>query len=148
MPEHHPHHHDSAAAGTPEPELAAILQQICGPDGAFRHRQHINLAYIAICRYGMPAAPERVCSWITQIAAYERAPQKYHETVSRAWVEIVAHHVATNPDCQNFDTFAAQNPILLDKRLLTRHYRSTTLAATHARNTWTAPDLLPFPWAS
>ena len=89
----------------------------------------------------------RICDWIQRIAAYERAPQKYHHTVSRAWVEIVAHHVDADPDCADFDTFAARHPALLDKRLLSRHYRSSTLAAAPARRGWVEPDLLPFPWS-
>ena len=87
-----------------------------------------------------------ICGWIRQIAAYERAPQKYHHTVSRAWVELVAHHVAADPDCAEFDVFANRNPALLNKRLLSRHYRSSTLAAGPARRGWVEPDLLPFPW--
>jgi hypothetical protein len=60
-------------------------------------------------------------------------------------VEIVAHHVDADPDCADFGTFAARHPALLDKRLLTRHYRSSTLAAAPARRDWVEPDLLPFP---
>ena len=77
----------------------------------------------------MPEAITRICDWIQHIAVYARAPQKYHYTVSRAWVEIVAHHVEADPDCADFGTFAARHPALLDKRLLSRHYRSSTLAA-------------------
>ena len=94
----------------------------------------------------MPEATTRICDWIQRIAAYERAPQKYHHTVSRAWVEIVAHHVDADPDCADFGAFAARHPALLDKRLLSRHYRSSTLAAAAARRGWVEPDLLPFPW--
>ena len=88
-----------------------------------------------------------ICGWIRQIAAYERAPQKYHHTVSRAWVELVAHHVADDPGCADFDLFADRYPALLDKRLLAWHYRSSTLAAGPARRGWVEPDLLPFPWS-
>jgi hypothetical protein len=128
-----------------DPELAAMLAAVTGPGGEFRHRQHINLAFLAVRRYGMPEATGKVCSWIRRIAAYERAPQKYHHTVSRAWVELVAHHVAANPDCADFEVFARENPALLDKRLLIRHYRSSTLAAGQPRQGWVEPDLLPFP---
>ena len=114
----------------------------------FRHRQHINLAFVAVRRYGMPAATGKICTWIRHIAAYERAPQKYHHTVSRAWVEIVAHHVGADPDCADFDLFARRNPVLLDKRLLSRHYRSATLASGSARAGWVEPDLQPFPWSA
>ena len=44
-------------------------------------------------------------------------------------------------------TFAADNPLLLDKRLLTRFYRPATLAAPAARTGWVQPDRAPFPWA-
>ena len=63
-------------------------------------------------------------------------------------MEIVAHHVDADPDCADFGTFARRNPALLDKRLLSRHYRSSTLAAAAARRGWVEPDLVPFPWAA
>lgn len=134
----------AGAHGSPDAELAAILPGITGPSGQFRHRQHINLAFLAVRRYGMPEATARICGWIQRIAAYEQAPQKYHHTVSRAWVEIVAHHLEADPDGTDFDAFIARNPALLNKRLLGRHYRSSTLAAGPARRGWVEPDLLPF----
>ena len=149
-----PHHeaslprHDAAVVAHgrhADAELAAMLPEITGPSGQFRHRQHVHLAFLAVRRYGMPEATNRICDWIQCIAAYERAPQKYHHTVSRAWVEIVAHHIDADPDCADFGIFAARHPALLDKRLLTRHYRSSTLAAAAARRSWVEPDLLPFP---
>ena len=117
----------------PHDELTALLPEITGPSGQFRHRQHIHLAFLAVRRYSMPEATTRICDWIQHIAAYERAPQKYHHTVSRAWVEIVAHHANADPDCADFGIFADRHPALLDKRLLARHYRSSTLAAAPAR---------------
>jgi hypothetical protein len=94
----------------------------------------------------MAEAVSKVCAWIRQIAAYEQSPQKYHYTVSRAWVELVAHHVSVDPGPAEFDVFAQRHPALLDKRLLSRHYRSATLATDHARHSWTQPCVLPFPW--
>jgi hypothetical protein len=140
--------HSPGPHRAPDSELAVILPEITGPGGQFRHRQHINLAFYAVRRYGMPDAVGTVCGWIRQIATYERAPQKYHHTVSRAWMELVAHHVAADPGCADFDVFADRNPALLDKRLLARHYRSSTLAAGPARHDWVEPDLLPFPWSA
>jgi hypothetical protein len=134
--------------GSPDAELTQILPAITGPGGRFRHRQHVNLAFEAVRRYGMPAAIGILCAWIRRIAAYERAPQKYHHSVSRAWVEMVAHHLAADPDCADFSAFADANPALLDKRLLSRHYRSSTLASGPARRGWVEPDLVPFPWSA
>ena len=53
-------------------ELAALLPEITGPGGQFRHRQHIHLAFLAVRRYGMPEATTRICDWIQRIAVYER----------------------------------------------------------------------------
>jgi hypothetical protein len=140
-------HHDCAAhQNDGDPELAAILPAIAGPDGEFGHREHINLAFWSVRRYGMPTATGKVCTWIRQLTAYQRVPQKYHHTVSRAWMEIVAHHVAADQDCADFGVFAFRYPTLLDKRLLSRHYRSSTLASPEARHDWVEPDLSPFPW--
>jgi hypothetical protein len=127
-----------------DPELAAILHDIVGPDGRFGHRQHINLAFLAVRRYGMPDAVDRICGWLRQLAAYERVPRKYHHTMSRAWVELVAHHVTDEP----FGAFIQRNPALLDKRLLGRHYSPATLSAERARTGWAEPDVVPFPWAA
>lgn len=135
---HHPHPAD--------PELAALLPRIVGEGGRFGHREHIHLAYFAVHSYGMPRAVTQVCGWIKQIAQYERAPQKYHHTVSEAWVRLVAHHAALLPEDAGFDELAAAAPALLDKRLLVRHYRSSTLAGERARRQWVEPDLAPFPW--
>jgi hypothetical protein len=140
--------------GGADPELQSMLREIVGPDGAFRHRQHVHLAFLAVRRHGMPEAVDRVCAWIRALAAHEGAPRKYHHTVSRAWVELVAHHVTADAgardrrDSDEFDQFARRHPALLDKRLLGRHYRSTTLASERARHGWAEPDLLPFPWAA
>ena len=128
-------------------EMAAAMAEITGPEGSFRHRQHVQLAFWAVRRYGMPAATDRICAWIRTVAAYQHAPQKYHHTVSQAWTELVAHHLAEAPACTDFDEFAERNQALLDKRLLTRHYRSATLAGQPARTGWVSPDLIPFPWS-
>jgi hypothetical protein len=136
-------------------ELAEILDEILppgsaaggGPGGAFRHRQHVHLAFIAIRRYGAAHAPDKVSGWIRHLTAH--APQKYHATITRAWTEIVARHVAADPSVTDFDAFAERHPALLDKRLLTRyHYTAAALASPEARAGWVEPDLAAFGWPS
>ncbi len=143
-PQHGPGPH---AAARPDAEFAALLSVITAGRGEFGHREHLHLAFQAIRRYGMPAATAKVCDWIRMLARYQQHPQKYHHTMSRAWVEIVAWHLAADPDVPSFAVFADRNAALLDKRLLTRHYRPATLAAGPARAGWVPPDLAPFPWA-
>jgi hypothetical protein len=127
-------------------ELAEILEKIVPPGDAFRHRQHIHLAFIAVRRYGTAQAADTVSGWVRHLTAH--APQKYHATVTRAWTEIVGHHVATDPSVTDFEAFTERHPALLDKRLLTRHYTASTLATPQARAGWVEPDLAAFPWPS
>ena len=95
----------------------------------------------------MPSAIGLVSDGIQQTARYAGAPQKYHATVSRAWVELVGHHAGSAPG-EDFASFIEENQALLCKRLLTRHYTPAALASTPARTGWIEPDLTPFPWPS
>lgn len=111
----------------------------------FGHRQHVQLTWLAVRNCGRDAAIDLVSQGIRRTARYAGAPQKYHPTISRAWVELIAHHVMHDPTA-DFDVFAERNAPLFDKRLLSRFYRSTTLAGIPARTGWVEPDLAPFPW--
>ena len=124
-----------------------LMAEVLARTDHFGHREHVHLTWLAVRRYGTAAAVDLIGAGIRQTARYAGKPQKYHVTVSRAWVELVGHHVA-EADSPDFGTFAEWNPALLDKRLLTRFYRSSTLAGQRARTGWVEPDLAPFPWRS
>lgn len=121
-----------------------LLAEVMANGGRFGHRQHVNLTWLAVRRYGTQAAIGLVSDGIRRTARYAGAPQKYHETVSRAWVELVGYHAAQS-DESDFSAFAEHHGALLDKRLLLRFYRPATLASQEARSGWVAPDLAPFP---
>jgi hypothetical protein len=136
----------AAPPGELPAELATALAEIVPPGGRFGHREHIHLAFLAVRRYGAGRGAEKVSGWIRHLAAYQRAPQKFNATVTRAWTEIVAHHMAAAPPGTDFASFADRYPALLDKRLLARHYTARTLASPVARTGWAEPDLAAFPW--
>jgi hypothetical protein len=128
-----------------DPELAAALSAVTGPDGRFGHREHVHLAFLAARRHGSQRAPEVMCDWIGQIARHHGAPQKYHATMTIAWAMLVAYHVAGDPSVTDFGVFTALHPALLDKGLLARHYADPTLWSDAARAAWVAPDLAALP---
>jgi hypothetical protein len=137
-----PGDHGTTGQSSPFPEL---MGQVMTTADRFGHRQHVHLTWLAVRRYGTTPAVGLISDGIQSVTRYAGAPQKYNATVSRAWVELVGHH-ADQSDADDFDTFADQNPALLDKKLLTRFYRSSTLAGTTARTGWVEPDQTPFPW--
>lgn len=124
-----------------------LMAEVTASAGTFGHREHVHLTWLAVHRVGMPAAIALVSDGIQRTTRYAGVPQKYHATVSQAWVELVAHHAAER-ELADFTAFAERHPALLDKRLLTRFYRSATLASAQARTSWVEPDLAPFPWTA
>jgi hypothetical protein len=128
-----------------DPRFEELMREAMRDTERFGHRQHIKLTWLAVLRYGTEEATRLVSSGIRGTARYAGAPQKYNNTVSRAWVELVGHH-ATEARHRSFEKFIEVNPALLDKRLLSRFYRSATLAGVNARTGWVEPDLDDFPW--
>jgi hypothetical protein len=122
-----------------------LMAEVMAAAQRFGHREHVRLTWLAVRRFGVPAAIGLVSDGIQRTARYAGAPQKYHATVSRAWVELVGHHAAESGE-DDFDAFTEHHPALLGKRLLTRFYRPSTLASPQARAGWVEPDLAPFPW--
>jgi hypothetical protein len=121
-----------------------MFTEVMATADRFGHRQHIHLAWLAVRRHGVAAAVRLVSDGIQRTARYAGAPQKYHATVTRAWVELVGHHATDHAD-ERFEPFINRFPPLLDKRLLSAHYRSATLASEPARAGWVEPDLKPLP---
>jgi hypothetical protein len=121
------------------------MAQVMATAGRFGHREHLHLTWLAVRRCGTLAAVTLVSDGIQCTARYAGAPQKYHATISRAWVELVGHHAA-EPGGDDFAAFTRHHPALLDKQLLTRFYRTVTLTTRQARTGWVEPDLAPFPW--
>ena len=125
--------------------FSELMGEVMSGTERFGHRQHVHLTWLAVRRCGTAAAVRLVSDGIQGIARYAGAPQKYNATVSRAWVELVGHHAGQTATA-DFGTFAGQHPALLNKRLLSHFYSSSTLASIAARTSWVEPDLAPFPW--
>ena len=81
-----------------------LMAEVTAATDQFDHRAHLHLTWLAVRRVGMPAAVGLVSDGIQRTARYAGVPQKYHATISRAWVELVAHHAAahTTPDFAGF----------------------------------------------
>jgi hypothetical protein len=126
-------------------QFDALMAEVMAGASRFGHREHVHLTWLAVRRCGVAAAVGVVSDGIQRTARYAGAPQKYHATVSRAWVELVGYH-ATESGEDDFAAFTDHHRALLDKRLLTRFYRPATLASAQAKTGWAEPDLAPFPW--
>ncbi|MFJ9691265.1 hypothetical protein [Kitasatospora sp. NPDC101183] len=126
----------------PADTFAELLREAMTGAERFGHRQHVRLTWLAVRQCGPDGALDLIAEGIRRTATAAGAPQKFHVTMTRAWVRLVARHA---DEADDFDDFAALHPELLDKDLLSRHYRPGTLTDERARTGWVEPDLTPLP---
>jgi hypothetical protein len=109
----------------------------------FRHRDHVRLAWVCLREHGWDGALERVRAGIRRFATHHGAARKYHETMTVAWLALVAAAMDAAPEAAGFDELLAAEPRLLDTKALDEHYTAGLLASERARASWVEPDLRP-----
>ena len=112
---------------------------------SFHHRDHIRLAWIYLQRYAELEAREHMAGAIRKFAAHHGKSDKYHETVTVAWLRLVANGIARMPPGSSFEQLTIAAPELLDKRTIEKFYSRAALASESARAFWVEPDLQPLP---
>jgi len=110
----------------------------------FHHRDHLRLAWIQIRRLGLPHALEAVTAAIRQFAAGHGHGDRYHETMTRFWLLVVAMGISRHPTLA-FDELLAAEPHLLDKNLPYRHWSRERMGSEDARQRWLEPELRLMP---
>ena len=116
------------------------------PHAAFRHRDHLRLAWLVARRHGREAAAPIVGAAIRRYAEAHGHGSAYHETMTRFWVALVVHAAELHSDVDDFDRFLDAHPMLLDRSLPLRHWSREALFGDAARAAWRAPDVLPLPF--
>ncbi|HYM06576.1 MAG TPA: hypothetical protein VEU11_08450 [Terriglobales bacterium] len=115
------------------------------PASQFHHADHIRLAWIFLGRHNEEEATARIEEAIRRFASHNGVPQKYHHTITIAWMKLVAAARRATPEVRTFDLFAARNLQLFDLKVLNRYYTPERLADRSAKDGWVEPDLLGLP---
>lgn len=111
----------------------------------FGHREHIQLAYVYLVENETEAAFVRVREALLRFLDHHRIPaEKYHETLTRAWLLAVRLFMAKSPSSSAAD-FIERNPLLLDSKIMLTHYSAALLFSPEARASFVPPDLDPIP---
>jgi hypothetical protein len=125
----------------PDPALQQILER----NERFGHREHVQLAWTYLRTLPREQAREAMRRSIRHVARAHDAPDRYHETLTLAWMEVVDLHREPGTCGESFDRFIEHNERLLDRHLLEHHYSADLLNSGRARREYVAPDLQPFP---
>jgi hypothetical protein len=134
----------SASAWSDDDFLHAF-EDLSFPADLFHHREHIRVAWLYLKSSDASRAAERMTAGIRQFANHHGATQKYHHTLTLAWMRLVAAALIETPEGYSFDQFIAEDPELSDKNLLARYYSNELLQTAAAREGWVEPDLQPLP---
>ena len=83
-------------------------------------------------------------SLLTFLRHHGVPPEKYHETLTRAWVLAVSHFMDRAPS-SSFAEFADNSQPLLNSKAMLTHYTAERLFSSEARASYVAPDLAAIP---
>lgn len=120
--------------------LDAVLERA----GTFGHREHLEVAWRLLEDHPLATAKRAMADLIRHVATEHGVPGKYHETLTMAWVHLVAVHRERWP-APTFEEFIANNQDLMDRRILEGHYSRDRLWGAASRAAWSEPDLSPLP---
>ena len=121
-------------------ELIGYFEAAQEPPGGFHHREHVRVAWIYLRRDAMPVALDRFRAGLRRFAEAHGKPERYHETITTAYVLLIAERMQETP--ASWETFAEAHPDLLgwSPSILDRYYTPETLKSERARREFVAPD--------
>jgi hypothetical protein len=121
-------------------ELIAKFENCSLP--SFHHYDHVNMAFLYLCRYPVLEALERFATSLRRFATANGKPDLYHETITWAFLLLIRERMARAGHQQTWSEFADSNKDLFSWKdsILKKYYRDETLASDLARRTFLFPD--------
>lgn len=130
-----------------EADLKSLVEQLedCTlPLDQFHHRQHLAVASYYVATSTPAEALARMRSALKRYVAFHNKADRYHETVTRFWIAMIATHTTRPAAALAEEVIAA----CATTDLIHRYYLQATLDSAAARAGWVAPDLAPLPPAA
>ena len=137
--------------GVDEEAFVESFERCQYPNDRFKHADHVRLAWIYIRRHGVDEAEQRIAQSIRAFAGSLGHGEKYHETMTVAWLRLVYSAHCATPKIEDFREFISLHRWLADKRSLNTFYSQRLLETAQARRFYVDPDLRSLPggaWAT
>jgi len=125
------------------PALVAFLHDEVD-NTTFRHADHVHVAFEILERHNFAESLATFSRALRSIAARAGKPGAYHETITVAFLSLIAERRAIRKYA-NYAAFADANSDLLDKAVLKRWYAPERLQSDIARQTFVLPEPLELP---
>ena len=114
--------------------VKSILKRLTMP-------RHVRLAYAYLCDNTPEVACDRMKASLLRFLAHVGAsPDKFHETITRAWILAVRHFMDQAGPTGSYSEFIDRAPDLLAPSIMLTHYSAETLFSDAARSSFIRPD--------
>lgn len=130
-------------------DLAARFTSCRLPHSEWTHQAHLTVGAWHVDRYGANEALAQLRIGIRRLNDSHGTPNSatrgYHETITRAYVQLLAAFLDTCPPTMALAERVARllaSPVA-DREALLRFYSRERLMSSEARTAWLEPDLLP-----
>jgi hypothetical protein len=109
------------------------------PETEFGHAAHVRAAYLYLQEGDFAAALEQIRRTIRTYATHLGKPDRYHETITVAYLALIQQHICERGNGGGWLAFARDNPELLQKSLLRQFYPPEQLGSELARRIFLLP---------
>jgi hypothetical protein len=121
-------------------EFLSALERCELPAEAFTHAAHVRAGYLYLRAGGFDAALARIRAAIRRYAAHLGKADKYHETITVAYLALIQQRLCERGDAGGWAGFREQNQDLFERDLLLGHYRRGELESELARRIFVLPQ--------
>jgi hypothetical protein len=122
-------------------ELARALER--GEIKDFPHASHLHVAWVYLSESpSVQQAANKIRRTLRRFAAAAGKPEKYHETMTLFWVQVLSQAYAVSRG-ERLEDIVHANPQLLEKNFPLTYYSAERLFSDEARISWVQPDLKP-----
>ncbi len=130
----------SAEVAVSHDPLVVAFEAASIDPASFHHREHLYVAWCYLCALSLEEALARYVRHLRQLTRALGAPEKFHATVTWAYVLLVHDAMQRSPNA-SFDALLEENPALLDHRsgALSRLYDRAELDSDRARRHFVLP---------
>src|ERR1051325_10743665 len=126
-------------------DLTRALERGDIANASFHHLSHIHVAWVYLSESKSAAqATAKMRRTLQKFTASLGQAEKYHETITRFWIELLARMRVANP-ALSLEQIVQAEPQLLEKNFALEYYSPEILFSDRARRFWVEPDLKPLP---
>jgi hypothetical protein len=124
-------------------EFLEALESCTLPESQFGHAAHVHAAYLYLRQADFVGALDRMRRAIRNYATHHGKPDRYHETITVAYVALIQQHICERGPSDGWESFMRDNSELLDPDLLARFYSREQIESAIARKIFVLPRSTP-----